>query len=72
MKINDLIYEAKYYQQKDVYIHTDSGFPFEVIEWRNPYEVPNGAIITIRDLETGEEQVYSEEEFLSTFQKVEK
>ena len=62
--------EVKYYQQKDVYIHIDGGFPVEVIKWDNPYQVPNGAIITIRDMQ-GAEHVYGEEEFDHTFRKKE-
>lgn len=67
----EYLQEAKYYKQKDVYTHVYTGdFSVEVLSWEYPYGEQHGAIVTVRDTETGKEQVYSEEEFLSIFQKV--
>lgn len=63
MKLID-IHEAKYYQQKEIYYHVDGGFVVELIS----SDVND--IITIRDVDTGEEHVMSEEEFVSTYQKM--
>ncbi len=76
MNFKEYLQEAKYYKQKDVYTNVYNGVSVEILSWENPYGAvgPSGlnTIVTFRDTETGEEHVYSEDEFLANFQKARK
>ncbi len=68
MNFKEYLQEAKYYKQKDIYIHDEGGFPVKILSREEDYPE---TIITFQDLESGEGFRMNEEEFLSIFRKAE-